>query len=269
MSRTRKAIRDNGATGKDFYLELKSSTDVNDLIEKIVWSINRLGLSDFTFVPLERDQDYEKKKGILSTLPLEYWKLFRKEELFIHDMLVSFFRENAHPSHTSHIYTYYCDAPFENEITRTCRAIRQLQHAFGFFENYAIPITTSDSDTYLFILSQQNMDPTAFQTSTKGKTAQLRALGHAILKVCNTKFPKQLRRPPAKVVDISPKPLRVLATLANCDMSINSVAKKLCISHITAHQQIAVARKALNKNTNNGAIKEAIRMGLIKYKYDE
>ena len=260
---------DNHDTKKDFYNELKHSRDANDLKLRIAKVTHRLGFSDYTFVPLERDRDYENQQGVLSTLPDEYWRLFREEELFTHDMLVSFFRETTHASHTSHIYNYYCNAPFENEITRTCRAIRQLQHSLGFYENYAIPIADGDNnDIYLFILSRQNADPAILQASTKGKTTQLRALGHAILKVCNNRFPTQLKRPPTKVVDIAPKPLRVLATLANSDMSINDVAKKLCISHITAHQQIAVARKALNRNTNNGAIKEAIRMGLIKFEYD-
>lgn len=83
--------------------------------------------------------------------------------------------------------------------------------------------------------------------------------------VHNTRFPSS--EPVDEVADIAPKPLRVLATLANNDLSIADVAGLLCISPITAHQHIAAARKALNRKTNIGAIKEAIRQGLISYDY--
>ena len=259
----------NNKSKKDFYEKLKRVITISDLQLQITKIVNRLGLSDYTFVPLERDWEYEQQQGLLSTLPLEYWRLFRERELHTHDMIVSFFRDNTHPCHTSHIYNYYCDAPFDTEITRINRAIRQLQHSFGFFEQYAIPVVSADgSQRFLFMLAQQNVEAADFQNKTNGLVSQLRALGHAIQAVCEARFPNLFQRPAPTVVDIAPKPLRVLATLANNDLSITDVASKLCISPITAHQHIAAARKALNKQTNIGAIKEAVKQGLISYDYD-
>ena len=248
----------------EFYNKLKNSEDIEDFKLNITKIVNRLGFSDYSFVPLKRDWDYPLKNGVLSSWPEEYWRVFQREKLYILDMQASFFRENAHPAHTSHIYNYYADAPFDNEVTETNRTIRQLQHSFGFYECYAIPVQ-SNSKTCLFILSQQNIDAAAFQRRTHGKINTLRALGQAIHAVCSSKFSILIERPPAKVIDIAPKPLRVLATLANSDLTINEVAGKLCISPITAHQHIAAARKALNKQTNIGAIKEAIKQGIINY----
>ena len=62
--------------------------------------------------------------------------------------------------------------------------------------------------------------------------------------------------------------LRTLSALANSDLSINVVGEKLGVGYIKAHQHIASARKALGKQTNIGAIKEAIRQGLISYDFE-
>ena len=94
-------------TLSDFYSQLRLSGSFTDLKQQITKIVNHQGVSDYTFVPLERDWDYESQKGVLSTLPDEYWRIFREEELYEHDMLVSFFRENSHPSHTSHIYNFF------------------------------------------------------------------------------------------------------------------------------------------------------------------
>ena len=251
----------------EFYSKLKRSYNIEDLNTNIIKIINSLGFSDYSFIPLNRDWDYELKNGVLSSWPEEYWRVFQQDKLYIHDMQASFFRYNAYPAHTSHIYNYYADAPFDTEVTEKNRMIRQLQHSFGFYETYTIPVQ-SNSKIYLFTLSQQNMDAATFQRRTNSKVNALRALGQAIHAVCSTKFSVLIERPPEKVVDIAPKPLRVLATLANNDLSINEVARKLCISPITAHQHIAVARKAFGMQTNIGAIREAIKMGIISYNDD-
>lgn len=74
--------------------------------------------------------------------------------------------------------------------------------------------------------------------------------------------------PVGEIAHVAPKPLRVLATFANNDLSIADVAGVLRISPVTAHQHIAAARKALKRQTNVGAIKEAVRQGLIDYDFN-
>ena len=250
----------------DFYTELKQARNIDALTMQIVKIIKRLGFSDYIFMPLEVDWDQEIQQHLLSTYPKDFWKKFRDKKLYTLDILNSFFQKNTHPIYTSNIYNYYCNAPFENDLVRTNRSIRQLYHALGFLENYTIPIPgNADNNRFLFTLSKKNMDPEHFQTSTNKVAPQLYALGQAIYKVCNARFPTLFEKPKKNIIDIAPKPLRVLATLANEDLSITGVANKLCISPITAHQHIAAARRALNKNTNIGAIKEAIGLGLIRY----
>ncbi len=250
----------------DFSTELKRSKNFNELKENILKIINRLGFSDYTFAPLERDWAYENQQGFLSTYPDEFWRIYQEEELYNDDMLMRFVKDNTHSIFTSHIYDYFCNAPFENEVTRINRTIRQLHHSFGFFEQHVTPIITADNEgIFLLSLSQQNMDAATFQATVNRSGPQIRSLGECIFKVCQSKFPHLFSQPPKKVISIAPKPLQVLATLANEDLTITDLADKLCISPITAHQHIAAARKALGKNTNIGAIKKAMSLGLISY----
>ncbi len=252
--------------GYDFHTELKRSRDIDDFRQQIIKIINRLGFSDYSFVPLHRNWAYEKQQGLLSTYPDEFWDIYQKEDLYSHDMLVRFFNDNTHPIFTSQVYDYFCNAPFNNEVTRINRLIRQLHHSFGFFEHHATPIMAeSGKMKFLLMLSQQNMEPAVFQAKANRIGGALRALSQAINKVCHSKFPYFFEPPPKKVLYIAPKPLQVLATLANEDLTITDLASKLFISPITAHQHIAAARKALGKNTNIGAIKKAVKLGLIRY----
>ena len=255
---------------RGFYSAIKCASSTSDLNAKIVKIIKELGFSDYTFVPLERDWDHEGNQGVLSSYPAEYWDIYRENRLYKHDMLVSYFRQNIHHTYTSFIYNYYADAPFDNETTRCNKDIRQLQHTYGFLEQYAVPVIDSECNTaFILIIAEQNSEAAAFQNKANSKIPALRELGQAIHKVVTTKFPELFEGPNTKIADIAPKPLRVLATLANNDLSISDVASLLCISPITAHQHIAAARKALKRQTNVGAIKEAIRQGLISYDYDK
>ncbi len=258
--------KNTSTTDYNFYAELRRSIDTKDFKQKILDIVKHLGFSDYIVAPLERDWQYESQQGFLSSYPDEFWVTYQEEELYKHDALISFVKENIHPFFNSQIYDYFCNAPFDNEVTRINRAIRQLHHSFGFFEQHTSPILSNDNnDKYLLTLSQQNMDPTTFQAKANNVIPQIHALGLAIIKVCHLKFPTLFKRPAKKVVYIAPKPLLVLTTLANEDLTITGVADKLCISPITAHQHIAAARKALKKQTNIGAIKKAMKLGLISY----
>ena len=249
----------------DFSSELRRVKNIDDFKHRILRVINRLGFSDFSFGLVDRDWEHEDDQTI-SSYPEEYQRIYKEEQLYMYDMLIEYARESNHPVFTSQVYDYYCNAPFNTEVTCINRAIRQLHHSLGFFENYAMPmIAQNGKDKLLLTLSQQGMATIAFQTKINSMSTSLRLLSHAINDVCSAKFPTLFEQPISQVVDIAPKPLRVLATLANEDLSITEVAKKLCISPITAHQHIASARRALNKNTNIGAIKEAIELGLISY----
>lgn len=272
----------------DLYSELKRPTNHSDFKQKIRQIVNDMGFSDYTFIPLNRDWENEDDQRLLSTYPEQYWEIYQQENLYLHDMLVSYAKINTHPIFASQVYDYYCNAPFDTESSYKNLMIRQLECSFGVFDRYAIPIINSDGKSkFLFILSQHNIGIPAFKEKIDSMGTILRLLGQAVYTVSTDKFPTLIERPPPQVitkqlprgaqyqvvteqplfpvVTITARQLRVLDTLANNDLPMYLVADMLCISPVTAHQHIAFARKALNKKTNSGAIKEAIRLGLISY----
>ena len=174
-------------TERDFYNELIQSTTVSDLKRRIAKIINQLGFTDYSFAPL--DTDYDSCQTPLSTYPAEYQNTYRRQALYQHDMLISFFQLNNHPTFTSQFYDYYSNAPFNIELTNRSRAIRQLRNAFGIYESYVIPLTDDDNKHKLLLtLTNQNMEATAFQAKVSRLSTPLRLLGQAIYTVQDRKF---------------------------------------------------------------------------------
>ena len=60
------------------------------------------------------------------------------------------------------------------------------------------------------------------------------------------------------------KALRLLAAVAEDDLSLEEAADKLCISIHTANQHIAAARRVFGAATTHGAIYAAMQQGLIE-----
>ena len=60
------------------------------------------------------------------------------------------------------------------------------------------------------------------------------------------------------------KALRLLAVVAEDDLSLDEAADKLCISIYTANQHIAAARRVFGVATTTGAIYAAMQQGLIE-----
>lgn len=60
------------------------------------------------------------------------------------------------------------------------------------------------------------------------------------------------------------KALRLLAALAEDDLTLNQAADRLCISVPTANQHIAAARQVFGVETTAGAVFAAMQQGLIE-----
>ena len=89
-------------------------------------------------------------------------------------------------------------------------------------------------------------------------------LAEAIDQISATNFPDffTVKRRAVKDV-VTPKPLRLLNTLAKQNITLKEAASKLCISQDTANKHIAAAKTALGANTQAAAVYLAIKAGLI------
>ena len=90
-------------------------------------------------------------------------------------------------------------------------------------------------------------------------------LCEAIDYITSVKFPELTARKNTSEISISPQPLRVLNALANTDCDIKRVAANLNITYDCAMKHIGSAKKSFGTRTNYGAIRAAVKSGLIQY----
>lgn len=102
---------------------------------------------------------------------------------------------------------------------------------------------------------------------------QLRTLAELIGEIGPRKFPDAFlggserddsQRGTETSARVSAKALRLLAAVAEEDLTLNEAADKMCISIHTANQHMALARRALGAATTPGAIYVAMQRGLIE-----
>ncbi|MBL4827690.1 MAG: hypothetical protein JKY66_08270 [Spongiibacteraceae bacterium] len=146
--------------------------------------------------------------------------------------------------------------------------IQTLNKQFGYYDFYSIPIKPCEgTDRAMLTIAHQSMGPIELKRSVTECSPDLSLLCEAIDFVTTHKFSEFFCQDKhKKSTQINPKPLRVLNTLANNDLTINQVADKLCISVVTANQHLKTVRRSLGTHTNYAAIKQAVLNNLIQFK---
>ena len=151
---------------------------------------------------------------------------------------------------------YINHAPFNSGMTENMNTIQKLNQSYDFYDYYHMPIKQFDVPVMLSVTCC-GITPVEFRHMTKGKETSLQILCKAIYAVLQKRFPNNyyLNR---SFISINPKPLRVLSTLVNNDLTIEQVAKKLSISAATANQHIKTVRASLGTKTNYTAVKRSV-----------
>lgn len=247
----------------NFYPELKEAKDIRDFRQGVRTIIERLGFSDFAFV---RGHCAGNELPLI-TSPQAHIDEYHNSGFYKYDFIEEYRKDNTRSAFMSRLYQPAVDAPYDIETLRANNEIYEVNQSFGYFDYYYTFMNSShDGENVMFAVSRQGMDPVNFQRYAMPYEMTLKILSQAIDCLSIKKFSSHfLIREKDEVIKITPQPLRVLAALANCDMTITQLSDKLSISPVTIHQHIATARKTLGTRTNIGAIKKAIKLGLITY----
>lgn len=253
----------DGCNSLTFYADLAEARDITDFSDRILGIVNSMGFSDFGFV---RGNCTEDQLPLLS-IPQALTKAYFEAGLYEHDFLDQYKQRNSKPIFTSWLYHHAIEAPFDIDTFRVNREILELNQSFGYFDHYITLMKSShNSEEIIFSVTHRGEEPTRFQQRASLSATVLKLLCQAIDYVSVSKFPSHFLNPEDdQVITINPQPLRVLSALANKDMTITQLADELCISSVTVHHHINSARKALGTRTNIGAIKKAIKLGLLTY----
>jgi DNA-binding CsgD family transcriptional regulator len=243
-----------------YYAELRRCSDGKDLNDRIHTIVKRLGFSDYTFINLDCANTAQHA---LSTLPRPMLRHYFERDLYTNDMVLQRGLNNDESFLSSTIHDYINRSPFSSDMTNTMANIYQLNKSYGFYNYFYVPIHKDDRH-FMLSVSTRGASPIEFLQHTKDAKESLILLCEAIEHMVTDQYAKLLPRKKTDAL-INPKPLRVLNTLANNDLTIEQVAHKLCISVVTANQHLKTVRRSLGVKTNYAAIKRTISDGLIAF----
>jgi DNA-binding CsgD family transcriptional regulator len=243
-----------------YFAELNASRSEEELKTKTLDIVNRLGFSDYCVLNLDciYEQQYQ-----LSSLPTPLVRGYYEKRLYTEDMILQRAINNTDPFLSSVIHEHVESAPYRSDMTRKMAAIYELNKSFGYYDCYHIPYKTHNSNLLLSVVSR-GVSPVEFSSMIKETKQSLNLLADAIAFVIGNRFSKLLPVRSEESV-INPKPLRVLNTLANNDLTIEQVAQKLCISVVTANQHLKTVRNKLGVRSNYASIRRCILAGIIKF----
>ncbi len=253
----------NSAFEFDLFEQLNNVRDIAEL-EKRVWALVRgWGFSDFTFSVSEHVGDRESH---LITMPSDIRKMYVLGGFHEYDMVTGYIKTATASIYDALVRDYVASAPFENDIIRQNREMFRMLKSYGYYCSYVAPAKAGTGKGNVSLSLQiQNKSPLDLQRQVNTHQRHIQHLLQVLNFVVSNKFVDYFF-PTAeyKKVDIGPRPMQLLTTIATEDLTLAEAANKLCISIHTANQHIAAARKAFDAHTTNGAIAHAVRAGQIK-----
>jgi len=245
------------------YPEWDKVRDIKGLKQRIEAAIKCLGLSDYWYLPLHQAG---KDMGRITSLDNAFIAAYEKAELYRHDLILAYAKEQHLPQYASLLHNFIQLAPVECGWIREMQENYALNAAYGYYDYYIVIIEGEDGENEaIFGVTCRDTNSPDFKAHMRGKEAMVQVLAEVIHQTSRRYIKAYAQKQKMEIPVITPKPLQLLASLANQDLSLVQLAEKLCISYITAHQQINAARKAFGTRTSIGAIKKAIKLGMIEF----
>ena len=240
--------------------ELSSASNQHALKNTLHAIVKRLGFSDYSVMNLHCTAEPQYQ---LSSLPAAMLDAYFEQRLFTDDMVLQRALNRPEPFFSSLVYDHVHRAPYRCKMTQTMAAIDALNCSFGYFESYHIPYKTHNRYLMLSLVAK-GVSPLDCKRLVNAAKQRLDALMDAIAFVLRADFTDML---PVRYqgLPMTPKPLLVLNTLANNDMTIEQVAEKLGISVVTANQHLKTMRTKLGVKSNYACIRYCIAAGLITF----
>ena len=250
-----------------YYFELSSAKDLKDFKRRIGNIVKRLGFGDYGFVRLANVEESRELISIDDDLITSY----DQSGLYEYDLVLRHAIEHTQPIFRSVVNEHVFEAPFTyEEHTRCMREAYNLNKSHGYYDFYNVPIEAGNGNGNVVLsVTRKGLSPTELKRQVRQCVSDLQLLCEAIDFVSTRKFSEELLEPnrnDGHVIKINPRPLMVLDILANNDLNITEVAKKMGINVVTANRHLQAARKAFGVKTNYAAIKQGIKNKLIVYR---
>lgn len=246
-------------TQVDYIRRLSSANTVESFNKQILSMLSALGFTDYALVCKSELNSIESPHNSLSD---ELFNEYEEGKYCRFDMVLDYIHAGetdpillsmiGHIIETAPMMTY----SFEKNLQ-----ILALYRKFNINDAYVIPVQSrrgSGYDRAVFSVIAAGTDSEQFLMLVERYAPLLRVLADAVSLISETKFL------PAKPDElIKAKPLRLLSTMAQQDVSLAQAAENLCISLDTANKHMALAKQAMGTSSQANAVYLAVRKGLI------
>ncbi len=197
-----------------------------------------------------------------SSLPEELFNEYEQGKYCRFDMVLDYINtETEDPILLSMIEHIIDCSPVMTYSFEQNRQILNIYRKFGINDAYVIPVQSqrgSGHDKAIFSVMALNVDREEFVRKVRKYSQLLKVLANAVSLISETMF-----SPSSRDGLIKAKPLRLLSTMAQHDLSLAQAADSLCISLDTANKHMALAKQALGTSSQANAVYLAVRKGLI------
>ena len=257
-------LTDTAMVESQYCAELASARNPFEFEQKTKNIIKRLGFSDYAFA---RVNTFKESDVIFATNPAEQLTIYQEEQLYEHDLVLTYARSHSRPVFLADLYEGYYELLADIELPSRRHDVYDLNKRFGYYDYYCVPaVTCNGQDRILLAVSQQHLSPLEFQRKAAPQRIALQVLCKTIDYVATTKFPDLFQQADeSRIIEIGPHALLVLTTLADNDLTLPQVAERLGTSEANVVRHLEAAKRAFGVKTNHAAIKQAVQAGLIAY----
>ena len=240
------------------YQTLTSASSPQEFTDRITRILKQLGFTTFSFTTLT-----PVPHMLFNSLPKPLAHVYQTERLIRDDYAICYNQSLSAPILRSGIEDYMANAPVETRDMARNRMLSDLYKSHGIFDCYLIPIIDGNR-RYLLSIMARTDDIGGFYDMIAACAPELALLGKLISQLGNLKFKNIFKNPEhSGHIRLTPRPRRLLTTLAKNDLTLVQVADRLGISIHTADKHIAVVKKAFGARTISGAVYMALKTGLI------
>ena len=243
----------------DIFSQLAQARNIHDFKKTMAGIVDQLGFTDFSFGVINAPLGKR-----LSTLPDIVQEFELKNNFPAIDMQIGHALMSDLPLFRSVVQPYIVNAPFSSNYFGINAEYTELLEKLGYIDSYMIPANFGPNRAFLLLFAK-DIQKGAFQEKVDGIAALLPMIMQAIIYFASTMFAEFfLQSMPAMDVPLTPKPLRMLETVAKDGLQLKDAARKHNVSLDTANKHVAAAKQALGATTLANSVYLAIKYGMIK-----
>ncbi|TQV69866.1 hypothetical protein FKG94_22195 [Exilibacterium tricleocarpae] len=245
---------------RQLYRQFSSADTPAELRRRLQEEVAQLGFSEYAFLRLDRVATPAASEALM---PTELLSSCSERVAQRCGLMLQAGIADARNRHLSALFHWVAAAETDARAIKNHQSVL-IVGAQG--AGYYLVITgRPGANGYLWMSGPgQARDTDAFHQRVENNQYALNLLATTIEAVGTSKFPTLFRHQNrGQANTITPRPLRLLNTLAKRDATLREAADRLCLSTDTINKHVAAAKATLGTNTLAGTLWQALQAGLI------